>query len=251
MLATFPTTDCGERMNRRWAMVGSLLGAAIVVAGLTWVACHFDNSVKLISAVSPILTVSLAFFAVHMWRVQLVVKRRFEIAEEALQISKQAVYAFSAIRSVGGFSNEGETRKRGLNETPDESERLDHAFVPFERMNRFNEVFATVTKSAMLVEIHFGTALANHMRDLLDIRSEIALAARGMERMSRKDMPSDHDEKRMNKYMAALYEGYGDETEEHKDVLTPRIKAAFNAIETECRKHLAIPTFWSSARLWS
>lgn len=251
MLATSPVGDCGERMIRRWVMVGSLVGAAIVVAGLTWAARHFDSSVKLISAVSPIITVSLALFAVHMWRVQLVLKRRFEVAEEALQISKQAVYAFSAIRSVGGFSNEGETRKRRPNETKDESERLDHAFVPFERMNRFNDVFATMTKSVVLVEIHFGTALANHMRALLDIRSDIALAARGMERMSRKDLPSDDDEKRMNKYMAALYEAFGDETEEYKDVLTAKIKAAFNAIETECRKHLAVPTFWSSARLWT
>src|SRR4051812_26074365 len=129
-------------MHKPRVFIGSLILAAIVVAGGTWMANHFEQSVKLISAISPIITVSLAVFAVHVWRVQLVTKRRFEVAEEALQTSKHVVYALSDIRSVGGFSNEGRTRKRGADETPDESERLDHTFVPFERMNRFSDLFA-------------------------------------------------------------------------------------------------------------
>jgi hypothetical protein len=237
-------------LKRPGTILLSLAVAAVVVGGGGWFADHFENGVRLISAVSPVITVSLAIFAVHVWRVQLVTKRRFEVAEEALSTSQEVVYALSGIRSVGGWSNEGQTRKRGENETKEESERLDHAFVPFERISHFSELFAKMMKSVVLVEIHFGSTMANHMRILLDARGEIIMAARGMERMSRKDWPTDKDESRMNKYMAVLYEGYGDAIENEKDVLSEKIKAAFAAIEAECRKHLAIPSLKNSLRLW-
>jgi hypothetical protein len=48
---------------------------------------------KLIGAVSPIVTVGLAIFGVIVWRVQLVSKRHFEVAEEALSATLGACQA--------------------------------------------------------------------------------------------------------------------------------------------------------------
>jgi apolipoprotein N-acyltransferase len=72
-------------MRKPRVVIGCLVAAAIVVGGVTWIANHFEQSVKLISAISPVITVSLALLAMHVWRVRLVTRRRFEVAEEALQ----------------------------------------------------------------------------------------------------------------------------------------------------------------------
>jgi hypothetical protein len=68
-------------MNKVLTLVACLLFAVLVVSGF---GSNFEDTTRLLSAVSPIVTVCLALFALHVWRVQLVMRRRFEVAEEAL-----------------------------------------------------------------------------------------------------------------------------------------------------------------------
>lgn len=236
-------------MSKSLAIVGSLILAALVVGGF---ANNLETTARLLSAASPIVTVCLALFALHVWRVQLVMKRRFEVAEEALKVSQEIVYALSEIRGLWGPTGEGGTRKRKPTETKDESERLDHAFVPFERLSHYDGLFATMSKSVILVEIHLGPELAKQMRNLLGVRMTIWLAARSVARLSSKVIPNEEDQRRINEGDAILYETKttDDEDPSNNDVLSPQIAAYFAAIEAECRRYLSTPRFKDSLDIW-
>src|SRR3981081_3209586 len=170
-------------MSKRAVIAWALVGAAIIMALQDGSGMTFDTFTKLISALSPIVTVCLAIFAFHVWRVQLVAKRRFEVAEEALSTSQLVVYALEHIRMPGAFSSEGGTRKRGKEETEEETKRLDEAFIPYERANRYKEQFAQLNKSIILTEIHLGKELAGAMRVLVDARNRVLGAASGLRRV--------------------------------------------------------------------
>lgn len=141
----------------RWAVIGWTLFvilAAMLLRDATGIT--LDAFAKVISALSPIVTVCLALFALHVWKIQLVSKRRFEVAEAALSESQSAVYALEAIRNMGAFATEGSTRAKEEGETPEDTSRLNSAHVPIERINRYNDQFAALWKTIILAEIHLG-----------------------------------------------------------------------------------------------
>jgi hypothetical protein len=155
-------------MKKGWVIYWSVLVSAIILGPLLWVPPGaIEAAAKVLGAVSPVVTVGLAIFGVFVWRVQLVAKRRFELAEEALVATFSVVYALQAIRSPFSWSGEGSTRKADPKETPDEKEKLDHAFVPWERMAAHNDKFAALEKSTLLMEAHFPGSLTENMRVLL------------------------------------------------------------------------------------
>jgi hypothetical protein len=205
---------------------------------------------KVLSALSPIVTVLLAIFGVFVWRLQLVAKRRFELAEEALVNTHAVVYALEAIRSPFSWNTEGRTRKQGENETPDQKEKLDQAFVPFERMNAYADRFSALAKSSLLMEAHFEKAVADNMRVLLAARGRIGNAANMIRMLSDQQM-SGATTKTYHQMHAILY-ATGKRDPDHAmldDVMTEEIHSARDAIAAELKPYLVEPTFSTLLRI--
>lgn len=205
----------------------------------------------ILQIVGSIVTVCLAIVGLHAWHRQLIAKRRFEVAEEALAAFYSAENALKYIRSPFARSSEGKTRPRQSNETPEQLEHRDSLFVPIERVNNASDAFVKVEKAAVLVEIHFGSGATVYLRTLLAARSQVVHAA-GMlsrQRESRAAM-SDSLIKRMTKWEAVIWAmetkaGDTDVEPEEVDVLTAEIASAKAGIEAACRPYLRVPSLWA------
>lgn len=213
---------------------------------------NIETIAKLASAMSPLISVLAIVFALHVWRVQLVAKRRFEVAEEALTISRTIVYALSSIRNVAGFSSEGATRKASEGEAAEQTERLNNAYVPFERAERYNDQFASLGKSIIISEIHLGKEMSGAMQVLMSARARIFVAASGLRRLNDPKLELTPDrQKRISRYEAVIWEtrDYDTDSADDEDVLSQEIDNAIDRIERLCRKFLTPPRFRDAFRL--
>lgn len=235
-------------MSKGWLVYWSALVGGTILGTLIWAPPSAIEAVaKLLGAASPMVTVGLAIFGLFVWRVQLVAKRRFEIAEEALVNTFAVVYALQTIRSPMSYSAEGRTRKAGPNETPEQKEKLDYAFVPFERAKTFDAQFAALEKSALLVEAHFDVETSKQMRTLVIARNRVIGAAMFVHKLGEIRNPSQSTISALNKWNAVLHESNqtDDPDVSTHDVLSVEIYAAKDAIVTACQPYLAEPKFGS------
>jgi hypothetical protein len=235
-------------MTRGWIVYWSILISLTVLGTLLWApAGAIEAFAKLLGAVSPMVTVGLAIFGLFVWRMQLVAKRRFELAEEALVAVFSVVYALESIRGPFSWAGEGGSRKAGPNETPKQKEDLDHAFVPWERMATHADKFTALEKSALLIETHFGEEVPKQMRVLLIARARIGNASNMMRRLSGIGSLGEGTQKTYDKAHAVLYaSGARDpDTPSIDDVLTEDIEMAKGAIVTALRPHIAPPRLGS------
>ncbi len=81
-----------------------------------------------------------AIFGINAWRREFRGKRQIELAEETLALFYEANDAVRHIRSPVGWANEGQSRKAYPNETAEEKQRLDAAFVAIERYQRYQDL---------------------------------------------------------------------------------------------------------------
>jgi hypothetical protein len=88
---------------------------------------------ELIKNISIIIASWTAVYGTDQWRRECRGKRQAELAEEVLSLFYEAQDAVRHIRNPFGFGGEGASRKAGENETPEEKDAFDKAFVIFER----------------------------------------------------------------------------------------------------------------------
>ena len=68
-------------------------------------------------------------------------RKQYELAEEVLALFYEARDKISAIRSPLGRKDETEGREEGPNETPEQKEAFDQAYVVFNRYQKHQETF--------------------------------------------------------------------------------------------------------------
>ena len=95
---------------------------------------------------SAVLLVASSFIGLAIWRFQLIGKRRFDVAEDALVTFSLAKDAFDHVRGVGGYSGEGQTRERTEGETFEQKRHRDSCHVPIERLKSYSDLFSTLRK---------------------------------------------------------------------------------------------------------
>lgn len=201
----------------------------------------------------PLITATLAIVGLYAWHRQLIAKRHFEVAEQALVAFYGADRAIEAIRSPFGHSGEGKTRPREPAESTAETAERDADFVPFERINSHNQAFVELEKTALVVDVHFGPDIGRLMRQPLTARMQVVMAARSIIRYG-KSLPSSTAtspslEKRLRKWDAVLYAtgnkpGDAEVDVEDVDEVTVEMAAAKTKVEAALRPRLAIPGFF-------
>jgi hypothetical protein len=201
---------------------------------------------KLIGAVAPIVTVGLAIFGVFVWRLQLVAKRRFELAEAGLSATIAVIMALDAVRDPLRFGSEGEGRTPDPNEGADDKRRLDNLYVSLARMGHFKEEFTSLEKQAMILEAHFGREVTRHMWDILRVRNKIRAAV-----MTLRDLRPDFLEGENLRVYRMLHRVLAGNSENpaNDDEVSFEIRASKEKLFAALRPYLEEPRFWDVFRI--
>jgi len=179
-----------------------------------------------------------------LWRIQLIAKRRFEVAEEALIAFNAAKDALAYVRNPGGHTGEGKTRKSSQHEEPEIAQLRDTYFVPIERLNTVAEKFSSLRKTQLLCKYHFGDEACNAFDALFRARSDVLLAAQFLAEDAEDALRGrEGGEKEANErksWMRDVYSSGGD-----KDRIGKELEAAQTNLENICTPYLRYrAVFW-------
>ncbi|MBI3235515.1 MAG: hypothetical protein HYZ42_15995 [Bacteroidetes bacterium] len=146
----------------------------------------------IIQSLSIIIASFVAIYGITSWRRETTWKRKYELTEEVLSLFYECKEKFQIIRSPAGHSLEGKTRKRGENETPDESERLDNAYVFIERYEKEKEPFLKLWPLKFRFMTIFDKEAGQPFDEIRRILNTIFLAASRLGQRYWKDQGSKH-----------------------------------------------------------
>jgi hypothetical protein len=129
-----------------------------------------DTFVKLIQAIAPLVTVGLAVFGLFVWYWQLVAKRKFEIAEQAVTVWRKATDALSYVRDPFVRGGEGDSIKIDDTITGKARENVERHRYIYERLNNIGDAFKDVRLTQILVDLHIDSQAARAFDVLFRVR---------------------------------------------------------------------------------
>ena len=173
-------------------------------------------------------TVIGALVVLVSWRIQLIGKRRFEFAEDALIAFSEAKEALAYVRNPFGYQGEGSTRERDKYETDQQQRHRDKYFVPIERLRKVNDRFSGLEKIQLLSRYHFGQEAYKAFQVLYDARAEVIVSAE----MLMDEEPGTPLSEEIKSERRNIYASGG-----KNDEITSRIQLAQEKLEKICAKH--------------
>ena len=136
-----------------------------------------ETLVKVIQALAPLVTVGLAVFGLLVWHWQLAGKRKFEIAEQAVTVWRQATDAISFVRNPFARGGEGDSIALDEKMTGKTRENAKRYRFIFERLNNIGEAFKEVRVTQILVDMHIGADAARAFDALFRVRHLVRVDA--------------------------------------------------------------------------
>jgi hypothetical protein len=136
-----------------------------------------DTLIKLIQAIAPLVTVGLAVFGLFVWYWQLVAKRKFEIAEQAVTVWRRANDALSYVRDPFVHRSEGDSIKIDEKITGKKRENAERHRYIYERLNNIADAFKDVRLTQILVDLHINSEAARAFDVLFRVRHHIRVDA--------------------------------------------------------------------------
>ena len=188
----------------------------------------------LIYAVATCFAGGVAIWGVRSWRREFRGKRQIELAEDALALFYEAEKALIAMRSPLSFSGEGETRKQGENETPEQKAARDQAFVVYERYKEREQVFNKLLSMRFRFMAQIGKTEAEPFEEMRSILNKIFRSAQWLADLWSKDTSCYDPEKLekhteiVQKYQATFWE------DAPVDEIGNRIEKAVSDMEQTC-----------------
>lgn len=191
---------------------------------------------EIAQSASVVIASVMVFYSFDAWRREFIGKRRMELAEEVLALFYQARDIIEIIRNPFGYEGEGQSRKPGPRERPEDKEALDATYVLIERYNRNFEVFARTNALRYRFMAQFGLVAAKPFDDLSRVINELLLAARCRAQMLtipawsfRSESDIEKHQSRANEVDRIYYAG-GDD-----DPISPRVAQLVSEMERTCR----------------
>lgn len=187
--------------------------------------------ISLITCIAMILASIVAIRGINAWSREFRGKRQIELAEEVLSLFYQARDVIESIRSPIGYLGEASTRKQVENETPEEKDALDRAYVVRERYEERREMFSKLQslRYRFMAQIQIGKEEAKPFSEIRKVLNQILRASRRMALLCvprhRPGREKKNVEKQIQKYEAIL-EG---------DEIKKRVEKAVSQIEETCR----------------
>ncbi len=100
-----------------------------------------NTFLEIIEKAAIIIASITAIYGINSWRRETTWKRKYELAEEVLSLFYEVRENLKLIRSPFSFTNEGSSRKKSENETAQETEKYNEAYVYIERYEKLKEPF--------------------------------------------------------------------------------------------------------------
>ncbi|MBI2868052.1 MAG: hypothetical protein HYX97_06930 [Chloroflexi bacterium] len=175
-------------------------------------------------------------FGVNAWRIEYVGKRRYDLAEETLALFYESRDAISQIRSPSGYGGEGSTRKAAPNESPEEKQINDQAYVVSERYIKRQELFNKLYAMRYRWMARFGKDSAKPFDDLNKIVNEILISARMLSYYWKQQGHAHwRDDEEFQKHLREMrqHEAIFWERRSDEDPLVPRVDAVVAEIEAQ------------------
>ena len=202
----------------------------------------------MIQNISIIIASATAIYSIDQWRREHRGKRQADLAEEVLCLFYEAQDAVQHVRSPYSFGGEGSSRNAGENETPEQKDAFDKAFIVFERFTSHQELFNKIHSIRYRFMTQFGLEAAKPFEDLRIITNEIQVSARmlaqlwaNQDRDFRTESQDQDHFNQIKKHQAIFWEG-----PEAMDPINPRLKRCVTEIENTCRNILSAKgTFYS------
>ncbi|MFK0684902.1 hypothetical protein SD208_11335 [Ochrobactrum sp. BD67] len=204
-----------------------------------------------ISVAATLIAAASFVWGVVAWRTSYLGQKKIELAEQVYELFLTCADHISAIRSPFGYVGEGASRQRAANETDEETEIYNRAYVAIERIEQrrddFNKLFSLMPR----FEFYFGAKAAAPIKAVGDVLHEIR-AASNMLRVHwlQQGRPFPNPEafnrhlERMNRYEAVFWDGSEDD-----DPISPRISGAVTSIKSTCTSVLnPQPNLWRGMR---
>src|SRR5690606_29855691 len=91
------------------------------------------NIIETLESISIIIASSTAIYGIISYKIEEKWKRKYELAEEVLTKFYEAEHVIRIIRSPFGNINEGKSRNKSKNESPEETKIYNNAYVTRER----------------------------------------------------------------------------------------------------------------------
>jgi hypothetical protein len=178
------------------------------------------------------------FIGLVGWRIQLIGKRRTELAEEALLAFAQAVDSIRAIRHRAAWNAEIEEMRKEANGDPSKELPGEPYLRTLVRIRRERESFLPLRKLQLLCRLHFGADAAAAFEAIEDALRDIQVSAEMCIDTAAHPAVTDDDTRQRREWRAAIWAGGKD------DAITPRLEAARERLEAALAPHLRADAAW-------
>lgn len=174
------------------------------------------------------------FIGLVGWRIQLIGKRRTELAEEALLAFANAVDALASIRSPISFAGEHEALRKEIGEPADKKLPGEDYRIILWRLEKRNERFAELRRLQLLCRYHFGEAAHDAFEQLHRARHRVWVAAHmGATTRPEELSQTPGDLKLRREWQDTMWAGAAE-----PDPIAEAVSAAQLALESILRPHL-------------
>jgi len=192
---------------------------------------------EFIKDVSLIVASWTAIYGIDSWRREYRGKKQAELAEEALRLFYEGRDAIRHIRHIFAHGEEGKTRKPGDDETPEQKEAYDKAYVLFERYNTHIELFNKLHSMRYRFMAQFGPDTGEPFEAFRKILNEMVVSAKTLGSLWAEQLRSyrlegrpRQDQDLIKKLENIFWEGLPQE-----DPIKPRVEECIKNIEEICR----------------
>ncbi|HEY7089544.1 MAG TPA: hypothetical protein VH518_15715 [Tepidisphaeraceae bacterium] len=157
-----------------------------------------------VNAVSVLAATIVAATTIRSWRSEQRSARQIDIAGEALRLALEARDAVTAVRHWFGNSEEGSTRKKLPGETEELARKLDDAYAPIERIERYSDLFARMQACRYKLRAEFGDEWRDAFGPAFKFRTRLFAAAGGVMRMYRREAGGQRLPQGADRYLQEL-----------------------------------------------
>ncbi len=210
----------------------------------TTVSSVFQDSIQV---VATLIAAGTAVWGINTWRREHIGRKKIDLAEEILALAYEARDAFERIRYPLELAGEGGSRRSGPEETPDEENSLNYAYIPVERWNEKADLFAKLCSLRYRFMALNGAEYGRPFDELVKIRRDLARPYKALELKIANLHKRRPGEKDLPEYKKELEKAREKWQKDHKaqfdedggDLLFARFNDMVDSLENLCRTVIA------------
>ena len=181
----------------------------------------------------PIVALFLGVAGLFVWRVQLVGKRRAELAEETLLACVLASDAISSLRDPVVWPHEQDALRQEVQAPPNKKLRNEEFMVVFYRYQQEKEAFVNLRRIQLLCRYHFDSNVEAAVDEIrLTMKAVLHAAHMGL-KTQYNDLNHEDERVLWQEWRNTIREGAS-----KPDKISERVNKAQTYLENELSKHL-------------